>query len=48
VDIQVICATHRDLAAMVADGRFREDLYFRLALASSRCRCCVSARTGWG
>ncbi|GAB3474676.1 sigma-54-dependent Fis family transcriptional regulator [Azotobacter salinestris] len=30
VDIQVICATHRDLAAMVADGSFREDLYFRI------------------
>ncbi|MFG0538877.1 sigma-54-dependent Fis family transcriptional regulator [Pseudomonas sp. YQ_5] len=33
VDIQVICATHRDLASMVEDGRFREDLYFRLANA---------------
>ncbi|MGO0631758.1 sigma-54-dependent Fis family transcriptional regulator [Pseudomonas sp. SAR267] len=33
VDIQVICATHRDLATMVSEGRFREDLYFRLANA---------------
>ncbi|MFF7063435.1 sigma 54-interacting transcriptional regulator [Pseudomonas sp. NPDC008258] len=33
VDIQVICATHRDLASMVEQGRFREDLYFRLANA---------------
>lgn len=31
VDIQVICASHRDLETLVSAGAFREDLYFRLA-----------------
>lgn len=31
VDTRIVCATHQDLETMISDGRFREDLFYRLA-----------------
>jgi two-component system NtrC family response regulator len=31
VDVRIVCATHQNLKALVDDGRFREDLFYRLS-----------------
>ncbi|MER2528123.1 MAG: PEP-CTERM-box response regulator transcription factor [Candidatus Competibacter denitrificans] len=36
VDTRVICATHRDLLALIAEGQFRQDLYYRVSPVTVR------------
>ena len=36
VDVRVVCATHRDLPALIQQGDFREDLYYRINEATIR------------
>ncbi|KJK24578.1 Fis family transcriptional regulator [Burkholderiaceae bacterium 16] len=36
VDVRVLCASHKDLSAMVASGQFRQDLFYRLNVLALR------------
>ncbi|MHA7816404.1 MAG: PEP-CTERM-box response regulator transcription factor [Pseudohaliea sp.] len=45
VDTRVICATHQDLEQHIADGRFREDLFYRVSEMSIRIPA-LAERTG--
>ena len=44
VDFQLIAASNRDLPAMIKEGLFREDLYYRLKVVDLNCLPCASAR----
>jgi two-component system NtrC family response regulator len=48
VDIRIVAATNRDLRAMVEDGAFRDDLFYRLAIWFCRRHSCPASATTAG
>ena len=42
VDVRILSATHRDLGELVAAGRFREDLYYRINVIEMRVPACAT------
>ena len=36
VDVRVVCATNQDLAALISEGKFREDLYYRISEVTAK------------
>ena len=40
VDVRIVCATHQDLKALSREGKFRDDLYYRLRRLLLTCRHC--------